>query len=156
MDTNVINYRFVVNDAVCKPWEPMPEINGTDLASLVDYLKICSAYKDILGELWDPSRLKLGNTWDKHIVSYGERQQFYLPTIPNEGDFCVPEKVSVECCGETLEVYKEWDAGVCPDLGYILYCEKCGRHTNNIRGTTLKSPQSALDRWNLWYTSKTT
>jgi len=154
MDKRVINYRFVVNDSFCHPWEPMPEIKGTDIGSLIDYLKICSAYKDTLGELWNPSRLKLGNTWDKHIVAYGERQQFYLPTAPKESDFCVPKKMGVECCGEIIEVYEDWGYGVCADIGYVLYCEKCGRHTNDISGATLKSPQAALDRWGIWHSIK--
>jgi len=150
----VVNYRFVINDAFCRPWEPMPEV-GTTLAELVEYLKTCAATRDLLGERWDYRRLIPGGAFDPHIISYGARSQFWLPVIPKKSEFTWTTKdcdKKVVCCGETLEVKEEWDSRAnCPDIGYLYQCPKCGRHTMSRSGNLCRTAQDAYDTWIKWF-----
>jgi len=76
----VILFRSVLNDAVCSPWEDMPEVQPPTLKGLVEYLKTCQG--------WDYRQLSLKyQGFDKHQVSYGARKLFWIPTIPKEKDF---------------------------------------------------------------------
>jgi len=77
---NVINYRSVINDACVSNWEPMPEVDPPTLQGLVEFLKKCPG--------WDYRRLSTEHGgFDKHLISYSMRKQFYIPTIPVEQDF---------------------------------------------------------------------
>ena len=110
-DKACINYRFVVNDALCHPWEPMPEA-GKSIAELVEFLKTCSHTRDNLGERWDYRRLSYGGTWDSRIVSYGARSQFWIPVVPQEADFnwtLESDGLTVVCCGEVIAPREDWD-----------------------------------------------
>lgn len=154
MDKSVINYRFIVNDAVSHPWEPMPEVNGENIAALVEYLKQCSNACDRLGEPWNFERLVPCRGFDPHIIDYGLRSQFYIPVTPNDSDFtwANKSKLTVECCGNTLEAIEEYDHGpVCQDEGYIFSCNKCGRHTRKENGHIHKTISAAKEYWDRIY-----
>jgi hypothetical protein len=149
-DTSVVNYRFVINDATCRYWEPMPEA-GTTLRSLVDFLNTCGNSHDLLGEEWDYHRLSYGGSFDSHVVSYGLRSQFWIPTIPKESDFIwdTQENLTVTCCGAILEPYNDYDnTQVCPDAGYIFRCDRCGKHTRKHNGKVHRTVRQAYDAWN--------
>ncbi len=154
MDKTIINYRFVVNDAVCNSWEPMPEIPGKDIAALVEYLKKCKNTCDRLGEPWDFQRLIPCRGFDAHIIDYGLRSQFYLPVLPDDSDFTWrnKNKITVRCCGQEIEAIEDYDCDpVCADEGYLFACLKCGRHTRKENGRLHKTISAAKEHWEKIY-----
>jgi hypothetical protein len=156
----VVNYRFVVNDAVVHPWEPMPEA-GRTLTELVEFLKTCSHTRDRIGNRWDWRRLRSGGAFHdvgqpQHIISYGDRSQFWIPVPPKEEDFTwvreEDESVEVECCGQKWRVVDDYDIGtICPERGYVFVCGECGRHTRSANGKACFTVAEALARWNKWF-----
>lgn len=153
-NTTIINYRWVVNDAVVWPWEPMPDA-GKTIYDLAEFLKTCTCSRDRLGEAWDYRRLKYGGAWNLHIVTYGAMSQFWIPVVPQESDFTWQhqEELTVECCGRTLRPIQDWDGTPygCLDEGYIFLCECCGRHTRRYNGKVHRTIKAAWDAWNRLY-----
>ena len=151
-NTGIIKYRFVVNDAVVYPWEPMEEA-GTTLSSLVEYLKGCVGY-DKLGSEWDYRRLRGCCGWNPHIIDYGLRSQFYIPVIPKDEEFYWLEKehqIEVNCtCGNRIKLIESQDANwLCPDNGIKIHCRKCGANNIGIDGRLPRTYKQAVDEWNL-------
>ena len=148
----LINFRTIVNDVCVHPWEPMPEA-GETLQDLADFLETCGASHDILGERWDYRRLRHGGTFNRHIVSYGLRAQFWMPTPPSPEEFkwstdegC--ENLTVECCGDTLCAYEDDDrSAIMCEEGYMFRCRKCGKHTRRANGKVHRTVQAAYDYW---------
>lgn len=150
-DKSCVNYRFVVNDAICWPWEPMPEA-GTNLKSLVEYLKTCEHNCDRLGKRWNYKRLLGCRAWDSHIIDYGLRSQFWIPEIPTEKDFeWINEDTSsmiIKCpCGEEVCPSEEYEERMmCPDVGWIVSC-RCGRHTATKSGSLSATAEEAMEKF---------
>ena len=79
-DKTCINYRGVLNDVTCGPWEPIPEA-GTTLAKLGAYLNQCAdgGGVDKEGNPWSPRRLAQG-VFDHQLFDHGLSDQFWIPT----------------------------------------------------------------------------
>ena len=149
-DVTCVNYRFVVNDSLVRPWEPMPEA-GKTLAELVAHLKTCENGCDLLGSRWDYKRLAFGGSFDPHVVSYGLRSQFWIPVIPVKEDFTwtngFDHELVIRCCGQDLSPQHGYDDGVGADEGYYYYCNRCGRHSKPVSGRLHRSCREAYDWW---------
>jgi hypothetical protein len=130
-----IRYRTVVNDAVCHPWQDMPEVQPPTYQGLVKYLKeVCGI---------DPRPLRATGTFEGngHYLSYGERKQFYLPGLLASADIeemerwhAVPENVRCPICGEALEFFEDYTMGYHPETYYAAFCKSCDlRMTKNSK-----------------------
>ena len=67
-----VKYRTVVNDAVVGEWKDIPEIRPPTYDGIVQWMKHQGGY--------DLSQLIKDCGWDKRLVNYGMRQQFWVPT----------------------------------------------------------------------------
>jgi hypothetical protein len=76
---SVVKYRIVLNDAAVGDWEYMHNLKPPTLRSLVRHLRACPG--------WDFRNLTMKfHCWDKHVIGYGPRAQFWLPVVPTEED----------------------------------------------------------------------
>lgn len=133
-DEICIQFRVVVNDAVCRPWEPMPEVQPPTFSALVKYLREACGI--------DPRPLDVARTHGSGtMLSYGERKQFWLPTKLTDDDVrqmeewhSVPPDVACPVCGEPMEFYEEYTMGFHPESYYAAFCRRCDlRMTKNSR-----------------------
>lgn len=126
--TDCIRFRVVVNDAVCRPWENMPEVQPPTFAALVQYLQgVCAI---------DPRPLEVAGMFDNgrggSYLSYGERKQFWLPTPLTADDVAqmetwrrIPESMTCPVCGGELSVFDEYTMGYAPEAYKAAFCEPC-------------------------------
>jgi hypothetical protein len=134
-DSRSINYRRVVNDAACWPWEPMPEVQPPTLTALVDYLKTCR---------WDHTAIQQ-DAWrgDGWAVRFGMRQQFYIPGEPSVEDLALLAKLDEEpaslpcpCCNRPMTFSSVMTAGDHED-NHTLVCTHCDIQISRYRGIAM-------------------
>lgn len=143
MPTNkdkIIYYRTVVNDAVCHPWESMPEVQPATLTGLINYLReVCNI---------SPEPLNIAATWSNDIIlSYGMRKQFSLPVAPTEDELSLLEKwnelktnESCPVCSSILEPSYFITSGA-NEMNHTLSCKECGVTFSLMREVAWTSSQ---------------
>lgn len=142
VEKGIVRFRVVINDACCRPWENMPEVQPPTYSGLRDYLrKVCSI---------DPRPLAVTSTFGDTgcVLSYGERKQFWLPIKPTPDELAemerlhaLPEHVLCPVCGEEMQFYDEYTMGMHPESYFAAYCSQCDlRMTKNSR-----MPRLAVD-----------
>lgn len=133
MDRTIVNYRRVINDAVCNPWEPMPEVQPPTLDGLIEFIKGCEHNTDFYGNLWDHTRLQYSGTFEDvgHFVCCGHNNQFYLPEPVDPEDprlnMDAGVDLSFECpyCGDDLRPHETQYGLVGAELHHVLRCVHC-------------------------------
>lgn len=130
----VINYRTVVNDAHCHPWEPMPEVQPPTVTRLIEYLRQeCGI---------NPEPLKVEHTFSgKFILRYGLRKQFLFPSPPTTEelqlieDFHKTPDTLPPCpwCGKELALVTDYAAGDNEEY-HSLGCSSCDLKISRFNG----------------------
>ena len=126
-DPTVISYRFVINDAQANPWESMSEIQPPTLTGLIHYLERAD-----LTEKFYIEKLKVEATHDSHIIEYGMRRQFYVPSVDESGieylrKIQSQEIPSPQCpfCGGKMEIWEQHTNQPCPEECFTPVCREC-------------------------------
>ena len=151
-DRTIVHYRRVINDAVCTPWVPMPEVQPANLEGLINFLKKCSHNRDFFGNFWAPERLRFAGMFedDEHYLAYGDRQQFFIPEpISRDNEiilsFTDDEDQPFNCpyCGEKMYVDSTQFGLIGNETYYRYTCPDC---TVNVGCATTVHE---LNRWML-------
>lgn len=74
----MVRYRYVFNDSVVGSWKDMPEVDPPTLQGLYAYLETCPGYYG--------KNLKVGQSWDSHVVDYGSQEQYLFDNEISEKD----------------------------------------------------------------------
>ena len=85
MRSDLIKIRFV-NGGLIGQWKELDSSCGRTFSDLVKYMKT-PEISHLPGAQWDYHNLHMGKTWDKHVVWYGDRIQFWLPVSPKPEEF---------------------------------------------------------------------
>jgi hypothetical protein len=85
VNSRVILWRDVVNDAVVGPWKKLLDVREHTDAGLREWMCNC---REQLGSVWDPSLITPGG-YDPHLRNYGLRLQFWVPDSEQDVDVVV-------------------------------------------------------------------